>query len=140
MVRAVRDVGCSQNCCCVLGVCGGRLIIVRLLSKRTVYYYLDLRVSFYDSFANGKLTNNSSPNIRYFILFIAIIQIFIALYTMSSRGGTEAFISLWSSILLLLLCVGGTVIMRKFQNSVAVGFFMGSVVSASQMFFLIFLM
>lgn len=29
--------------------------------------------------------------------------------------------------------------MRKFQNSVAVGFFMGSVVAASQMFLLIFL-
>jgi len=62
-----------------------------------------------------------------------------ALYTMSSRGGTEAFVSLWSSVVLLILCVGGTVIMRKFQNSVAVGFFMGSVVAASQMFLLIFL-
>ncbi|KAL7433812.1 hypothetical protein ACHAXH_005906 [Discostella pseudostelligera] len=76
----------------------------------------------------------------YFILFISIIQIFIAMYTMSSRGGTEAFISLWSSIVLLLLCVGGTVIMRKFQSSVAVGFFMGSVVAASQMYMLVFLL
>mmetsp|Transcript_28232 Transcript_28232/g.67961 ORF Transcript_28232/g.67961 Transcript_28232/m.67961 type:complete len:175 (+) Transcript_28232:102-626(+) len=75
----------------------------------------------------------------YFILFISIIQIFIALYTMSSRGGTEAFVSLWSSTVLLLLCVGGTVIMRKFQSSVAVGFFMGTVVAASQMFLLMFL-
>mmetsp|Transcript_182 Transcript_182/g.319 ORF Transcript_182/g.319 Transcript_182/m.319 type:complete len:176 (-) Transcript_182:238-765(-) len=75
----------------------------------------------------------------YFILFISIVQIFIALYTMSSRGGTEAFVSLWSSIVLLVLCVGGTVIMRKFQSSVAVGFFMGSVVAASQMFLLMFL-
>ena len=77
---------------------------------------------------------------RYFILFISIIQIFIAMYTISSRGGTEAFVSLWSATVLLLLCVGGTVIMRKFQSSVAVGFFMGCVVAASQMFFLIFLM
>ena len=30
--------------------------------------------------------------------------------------------------------------MRKFQNSIAVGFFMGSVVAASQMFLLLFLM
>ena len=29
--------------------------------------------------------------------------------------------------------------MRKFQNSLAVGFFMGSVLAASQMFFLMFL-
>eukprot|EP00581_Thalassiosira_minuscula_P028293 CAMPEP_0183752806 /NCGR_PEP_ID=MMETSP0739-20130205/2558_1 /TAXON_ID=385413 /ORGANISM="Thalassiosira miniscula, Strain CCMP1093" /LENGTH=175 /DNA_ID=CAMNT_0025989207 /DNA_START=43 /DNA_END=570 /DNA_ORIENTATION=+ len=75
----------------------------------------------------------------YFILFVCIIQVFIALFTMSSRGGTEAFVSLWSSIVLLVLCVGGTVIMRKFQSSVAVGFFMGSVVAASQMFLLLFL-
>lgn len=78
--------------------------------------------------------------IRYFILLISIIQVFIALYTMSSRGGTEAFVSLWSAIFLLILCAGGTVIMRKFQSSLAVGFFMGSVVAASQMFLLIFLM
>lgn len=62
------------------------------------------------------------------------------MYTMSSRGGTEAFVSLLSSIVLLLLCIGGTVIMRKFQSSVAVGFFMGSVVAASQMYLLMFLM
>ncbi|KAL3826758.1 hypothetical protein ACHAXA_009367 [Cyclostephanos tholiformis] len=75
----------------------------------------------------------------YLILLISIIQVFIALYTMSSRGGTEAFVSLWSAVFLLILCVGGTVIMRKFQSSLAVGFFMGSVVAASQMFMLIFL-
>ena len=91
------------------------------------------------------LTNNPSLHFlviiqpRYFILFISVIQLIIAMYTMSSRGGTEAFVSLWSAIVLLLLCIGGTVIMRKFQSSVAVGFFMGSVVAASQMFFLIFL-
>ena len=77
---------------------------------------------------------------RYLILSLSIIQVFIALYTMSSRGGTEAFVSLWSAIFLLLLCAGGTVIMRKFQSSLAVGFFIGSVVAASQMFMLIFLM
>lgn len=86
------------------------------------------------------LTPNSLFSIRYFILFISIIQFFIAMFTMSSRGGTEAFVSLWSATVLILLCVGGTVIMRKFQSSVAVGFFMGSVVAASQMFLLIFLM
>jgi hypothetical protein len=59
---------------------------------------------------------------------------------MSSRGGTEAFISMWSAIVLLILCIGGTIIMRKFQSSVFVGFFMGSVVAASQMFFMLFLM
>eukprot|EP00804_Cyclotella_cryptica_P022271 CCRYP_018124-RA/>CCRYP_018124-RA protein AED:0.06 eAED:0.06 QI:555/1/1/1/0.5/0.33/3/466/182 len=76
---------------------------------------------------------------RYTILFISIIQISVAMWAMSSRGGTEAFISLWSSIVLLMLCIGGTIIMRKFQSSVFVGFFMGSVVAASQMFLMLFL-
>jgi hypothetical protein len=31
------------------------------------------------------------------------------------------------------LCIGGTIDMRKFQSSVAVGFFMGSVIAGSQM-------
>ncbi|KAK1734563.1 hypothetical protein QTG54_014811 [Skeletonema marinoi] len=74
----------------------------------------------------------------YFILGISILQLLISIFAMSSRGGTEAFISLWSSLVLLSLCIGGTIIMRKFQTSVAVGFFMGAVVAASQMFFLLF--
>lgn len=77
---------------------------------------------------------------RYTILFTSIIQISLAMWAMSSRGGAEAFISMWSSIVLLILCIGGTIIMRKFQSSVFVGFFMGSVVAASQMFFMLFLM
>ena len=37
--------------------------------------------------------------------------------------------------MLCLLSIGGTMIMRKFHNSMAVGFFMGSVCTCSQMFF-----
>mmetsp|Transcript_20846 Transcript_20846/g.48967 ORF Transcript_20846/g.48967 Transcript_20846/m.48967 type:complete len:173 (-) Transcript_20846:84-602(-) len=75
----------------------------------------------------------------YCILFISVIQVCVAIFAMGSRGGTESFVSLWSAIVLLIICIGGTVIMRKFQNSIAVGFFMGSVVAASQMFLLLFL-
>ncbi|KAL7459200.1 hypothetical protein ACHAWC_010892, partial [Mediolabrus comicus] len=64
----------------------------------------------------------------YFILAISIIQLLLSIFGMSSRGGTESFILTWSSIVLVSLCIGGTIIMRKFQTSVAVGFFMGSVI------------
>jgi hypothetical protein len=39
-----------------------------------------------------------------------------------------------------VLSIGGTMIMRKFHNSMAVGFFMGGVVAMSQLFFMLFLM
>jgi hypothetical protein len=59
---------------------------------------------------------------------------------MGTRPFSEGFASVWSGAMLCALCIGGTMIMRKFHNSMAVGFFMGSVVSMSQMFFLLFLM
>lgn len=77
---------------------------------------------------------------RYFILFASTIQIFVAMWAMSSRGGAQAFITTWSAVMLILLCMVGTIIMRKFHNSVFVGAFLGAVVAASQMFFLLFLM
>lgn len=46
---------------------------------------------------------------------------------------------MWSGIMLMFLSIGGTMIMRKFHNSFAVGFFMGSVVAMSQLFLLLFL-
>jgi len=58
---------------------------------------------------------------------------------MGSRNASEGFAAVWSAIMLIVLSIGGTMIMRKFHNSMAVGFFMGSVVSMSQMFFLLFL-
>ena len=96
-------------------------------------------------FSNQPLSNETTFSLsisikRYTILFLSIVQIFLAMWALSSRGGTEAFLSIWSSIVLLLLCIGGTIVMRKFQSSVAVGFFMGSVIAGSQMFLLLFFM
>jgi hypothetical protein len=54
---------------------------------------------------------------------------------MGTRSLAEAFTSVWSAFMLLALSIGGTMIMRKFHNSMAVGFFMGGVVAMSQMFF-----
>lgn len=44
----------------------------------------------------------------------------------------ESFLSVWSALFLGGLSVVGTMIMRKFHNSLAVGFFMGVTVGCSQ--------
>jgi uncharacterized membrane-anchored protein len=54
---------------------------------------------------------------------------------MGRRPLNETFASFWSAGMLFLLSIGGTMIMRKFHNSMAVGFFMGSICTCSQMFF-----
>lgn len=54
---------------------------------------------------------------------------------MGTRSLAEGFMSIWSAFMLLALSIGGTMIMRKFHNSMAVGFFMGGVVAMSQLFF-----
>ena len=58
----------------------------------------------------------------------------------SRRPKAEAFASIWSALMLCALSIGGTMIMRKFHNSLAVGFFMGAAVSSAQLFFLLFLL
>ena len=63
----------------------------------------------------------------------------ISLWVMSNRSPGEGFSSIYSSIMMVLLSVGGTMIMRRFHNSMAVGFFIGSILASSQLFFLLFL-
>lgn len=58
---------------------------------------------------------------------------------MGTRPVKEGFASFYSALMLCILSIGGTMIMRKFHNSMAVGFFLGGVLSMSQMFFLLFL-
>eukprot|EP00980_Cylindrotheca_fusiformis_P022870 scaffold9857_cov127-Cylindrotheca_fusiformis.AAC.16 len=59
---------------------------------------------------------------------LALMSCFI----MGSRSFSEAFVSFWSAAMLLGLSIGGTMIMRKFHNSMAVGFFMGGIVGMAQ--------
>jgi hypothetical protein len=77
---------------------------------------------------------------RYSILAITGTLMLMSIFVMGTRHLAEGFASIWSALMLLMLSIGGTMIMRKFHNSMAVGFFMGSVVAMSQMFFLLFLM
>ena len=69
-------------------------------------------------------------------LFLTILGILI----LGSRRFSEGLAALWSGLMLCGLSVGGTMIMRKFHSSLAVGFFMGCVVAMSQMFFMLCLM
>ena len=57
-----------------------------------------------------------------------------------TRALSEGFMSIWSALMLLSLSIGGTMIMRKFHNSMAVGFFMGGVVAMAQLFFFLSMM
>ena len=72
---------------------------------------------------------------RYSILGVTGILALMSCVLMGTRSFAEGFTSVWSAFMLLALSIGGTMIMRKFHNSMAVGFFMGGVVAMSQMFF-----
>lgn len=76
---------------------------------------------------------------RYAILGLSGLLMLLSLVVTSTRMASEGFASFWSALMLIVLSIGGTMIMRKFHNSFAVGFFMGSVVAMSQLFFLLFL-
>jgi hypothetical protein len=49
----------------------------------------------------------------------------------------EAFASVWSTLILIILSVGGTMVMRKFHNSFYTGLFIGGIVATSQYFLLL---
>ena len=73
-------------------------------------------------------------NCRYSILAMTGVMALMSCIVMGSRGFSEGFVTFWSAAMLLALSIGGTMIMRKFHNSMAVGFFMGGVVSMAQMY------
>lgn len=75
----------------------------------------------------------------YSILALSLLLTIISLWVVSTRSPAEGFACMTSSLLLVGLSVGGTMIMRKFHNSIAVGLFMGSIVAGSQLFFFLFL-
>ena len=78
--------------------------------------------------------------VRYSILGMTGILALMSCAVVGTRSLSEGFTSVWSAFMLLALSIGGTMIMRKFHNSMAVGFFMGGVVAMAQMFFFLSLM
>lgn len=77
---------------------------------------------------------------RYSILALSLLISLMTFWMVSTRSAGESFSAMWSTIIIVGLCIGGTMVMRRFHTSIAVGFFMGSVVATSQLFFLLFLM
>jgi len=75
----------------------------------------------------------------YSILVLSLLLTIMSLWVISNRTAAEGFSSIWAAIMMIMLSVGGTMIMRRFHNSIAVGFFLGSIVATSQLFFLLFL-
>jgi hypothetical protein len=71
---------------------------------------------------------------------MTLVLTIMGIFVMGSRAFSEGLAALWSGLLLCALSVGGTMIMRKFHSSFAVGLFMGCVVAMSQLFFMLFLM
>ncbi|KAG5190373.1 hypothetical protein JKP88DRAFT_197319 [Tribonema minus] len=49
-----------------------------------------------------------------------------------------AFASIWTALLLILLCIGGSMVMRRYRTSLAVGFFLGVVIIMSQQMLILF--
>jgi len=77
----------------------------------------------------------------YSILALSIILSLMSLVLMTNRSGSpgEVFTTVWSSLLLVVLSISGTLIMRRFHNGFAMGFFLGSLVATSQLFFMLIL-
>lgn len=73
----------------------------------------------------------------YSILLVTFLLLMLSFWTVSTRTSPEAFTSVWSTVILIILSVGGTMVMRKFHNSFFTGFFIGGVVATSQYFFLL---
>lgn len=95
-------------------------------------------VALADTFCDGS-TKKLIASWWYSILCISFLLTIMTFWTVSTRNGAEAFASFWAAVVIIGLCVGGTMVMRRFHNSTAVGFFMGTVVASAQFFFLLFL-
>jgi uncharacterized membrane-anchored protein len=78
--------------------------------------------------------------LRYSILGLTATLMVLGFVLLGRRPFSESFAAIWSAVMLCALSIGGTMIMRKYHNSMAVGFFMGCVVASSQLMFSLFLM
>jgi len=74
---------------------------------------------------------------RYAIMIASLILILLAFWMTSTRSLRESFLAAWAALLVTLLSIGGTMVMRKYHNSMAVGFFLGAIVAMAQLFFVL---
>jgi len=73
----------------------------------------------------------------YSIITASLVLVLLSFWMTSTRKFSESFLSMWSALLVVTLSVGGTMIMRSFHHSIAVGFFLGSIVAMAQLFFVL---
>lgn len=74
----------------------------------------------------------------YTILFISVVLTINSSFVVTTRDTGEGFSTAWITLLSVLLCIGGTMVMRKYNSSLSVGFFLGAVVGMSELFILLF--
>ena len=73
-------------------------------------------------------------------LLLVLIAVIVACVAGNQAGGGSrgvAFAGMWTIILTVALSVGGTLVMRKYQTSMAIGFFLGVVLVMSQQMLII---
>ena len=71
------------------------------------------------------------------LVFIAFIVGCVAASRETGGSSALGFAAIWTVILCVILSVGGTLVMRKFQTSLAIGFFLGVVAVMSQQMLII---
>mmetsp|Transcript_38806 Transcript_38806/g.51133 ORF Transcript_38806/g.51133 Transcript_38806/m.51133 type:complete len:217 (+) Transcript_38806:80-730(+) len=97
----------------------------------------------------AKYENNPKKAIAHlwYLSLVWVGLIFIVAISVAASNGASAtgsssagFAAIWMMLLLILISVGGTIIMRKYQTPLAIGFFLGIVVMASQTMFTLFVL
>ena len=71
------------------------------------------------------------------LVFIAFIVGCVAASRETGGSSALGFAAIWTVILCVILSIGGTLVMRKFQTSLAIGFFLGVVAVMSQQMLII---
>lgn len=74
---------------------------------------------------------------RYTILAVTLLLAVLSFWTVSSRSAPEGFAAAWSTLMLVGIAVGGTMVMRKFYSSFYTGLFIGALVATAQYYFLL---
>eukprot|EP00640_Fibrocapsa_japonica_P006981 CAMPEP_0113934008 /NCGR_PEP_ID=MMETSP1339-20121228/1352_1 /TAXON_ID=94617 /ORGANISM="Fibrocapsa japonica" /LENGTH=169 /DNA_ID=CAMNT_0000935611 /DNA_START=99 /DNA_END=608 /DNA_ORIENTATION=+ /assembly_acc=CAM_ASM_000762 len=101
--------------------------------------------SFHDTLC-GPCAKNARKTITYTwftsLAFVAIAFIIACVATsrISAEGDNRAlgFAAIWTVLLMVALGIGGSIVMKKFQTSLAIGFFLGVVIMMSQQCLILF--
>lgn len=78
--------------------------------------------------------------ISLLLVFVAFIVACVSAAKMAKNGGgtAAAFSAVWTALLLFVISVVGTIIMRKYQTALAIGFLLGIIFVMTQQMLIIF--